>query len=303
VPEAIVPEQVLPEPVTPEAVVAEAVAPVAPLSPLRPEAGGALAGDTLRPSAGVAPLAPAAAERLVAQAAIAPDRVAPLQTLPQSEPASAPANPPAPVVDTTGVSALVARIRGELGDTCLIAIPQAGEADVPTLRLVAASEGDIRNWADSVLAGVEPAPTQLSTLVDPRQCAALGYARENAAYPAFRLSITLTSDIIASGSNLAGQVNNVAGRYISLLLIDDNGVVQDLGSYLTFAGGAARFDVPLTRDGASRDTSQLLLALATSARPVTISAQNGQLADDFFASLRSEVGRSAPIVLVPFDVR
>ena len=90
--------------------------------------------------------------------------------------------------------------------------------------------------------------------------------REQPDYPVGRLSIALASDRVESGGRLVGAVSGAAGRYVTLLLIDDNGVVQDLNRFLTFVGGETRFDVPVTRSGPPRDTGQILLALATSGR-------------------------------------
>jgi hypothetical protein len=139
--------------------------------------------------------------------------------------------------------------------------------------------------------------------MDPRQCAVLDYVRQNRSYPAFRMSFGLEIDQINSGEQLTGAVGGTAGRYVSLIMIDDNGVVQDLGQYLSFVGDQARFDVPLRRAGAARDTKQLLVAIGTNSRPQSVDAQNGQLAEDYFAALAAEVGTNVPIVMLPFDVR
>jgi len=113
----------------------------------------------------------------------------------------------------------------------------------------------------------------------------------------------LRTPIIGSGGNLIGTIENVAGMYTSLLLIDDNGVVQDLRRFTSFSSGRAEFNVPVSRDGAPRDTSQILFAIATQTRPVTITNRAGYLAKDFFAQLQAEFGSSAIIALAPFEVR
>ena len=201
------------------------------------------------------------------------------------------------------MSELVSRIRANVSDTCLIAIPQQAADGAPELVIVTASEADVAPYAEAILDGVEPRPGQRSVLLDPRQCAVLDYVRQNRSYPAFRMSFGLAADQIDSGDQLVGAVGGTAGRYVSLLLIDDNGVVQDLGQYLSFAGDEARFDVPLRRAGSARDTKQLLVAIGTNSRPQSVDVQNGQLAADYFEALNAEVGNNVPIVMLPFDVR
>ena len=274
-----------------------------PISPLRPEDGtaipvapvasGTLSGTTLSATP-VTRLSPTE-----------PTTIAPLQTLPTPVPTPATAQAPTPDGQTAGgaVSELITRIRGRLTDPCLLAIPQQSGDGVPELVLMGSNEAEMQGFATAVLADLVPQPTERRILIDARQCAALNFARENRFYPAFRLSVSLDQASITSGANLTGAIGNTAGRYISLLLVDDNGVVQDVGNYLSFTGSAARFDVTFTRDGNTRDTSQTLVALATATRPATLNAQNGQLAVDFFAALRAELGPDTPLVLVPFDVR
>ncbi len=324
-PEPVTPDPVVPEPVTPDPVLPEPTTPTnvtpdpTPLSPIIPDTNVATISP-IQPQgtagvARVAPLSAATVDRLTANTAppsigptepgttAAPERLAPRQLASAAAPprAAAPAPPSTP--ESRAVAELIQRIRGRLNDPCLVAIPRIGADGAPEMAILAVSDSDIQAFSSDVLVNVQPPPAQRAVLVDPRQCAALTFVRENAAYPAFRLSAQLQSTVIASGDHLIGQIGGSGGRYVSLLLIDDNGVVQDIGTYLRFAGGQAQFDVPMRRSSNSRDTSQLLLAVATDARPRAVDEANGQLAEDFFASLRKELDRSSALVLIPFDVR
>ncbi len=285
-----------------------------PISPLQPEEP-----ETLAPS-GTSPLG-TGTETLTATApaaaALVPERIAPratgIGTISTAAAAAAAAPrpvrslptvaPPAPGTPEAVVSQLVNRIRTNVSDTCLIAIPQMADNGAPELLIMTATEADVAPYASAILDGIEPRPGQRSVLMDPRQCAVLDYLRQNRSYPAFRMSFGLEVDQITSGEQLTGAVGGTAGRYVSLILIDDNGVVQDLGQYLSFIGDQARFDVPLRRAGSTRDTKQLLVAIGTNSRPRAIDEQNGQLAEDYFEALTAEVGTNVPIVMLPFDVR
>lgn len=282
-----------------------AAAPV-PLSPLRPEDGALI---PVAPVATAVPLPPTSAGTSLSAnpvQAIAPvaqaTAVQPLQTLQAPPPTQAPPSPQGEQARGP-VNELVRRIRGRLTETCLIGIPRQSGDGATELVTFGADETSIQSFANAVLADIAPEPGRSTVLVDNRQCAALNFVRENRDYPGFRLSISLDQVSIDSGDDLTGTVGNTAGRYVSLLLVDDNGVVQDLGSYLTFTNGAARFEVPMRRDGNARDTSQTIVALATNARPNTLNTENGKLAEEFFPALRAELGPSTPLVLVAFDVR
>lgn len=198
---------------------------------------------------------------------------------------------------------LIQDIRNRLGDSCLIAIPQRDNAGNPMVVIVADNDRTIKAFIDAVL-NRESAPFDYeSILVDSRQCPVLNMVRENSNYPLFGLSLNLRSQIVRNGGNLTGSIDKVAGSYTSLLLIDDNGVVQDLRRFTSFIAGRAVFEVPVTRSGAARDTSQILLAITTPNRPRTVSARAGHLAADFFAELKAEQGENINLALTSFQVR
>lgn len=238
---------------------------------------------------------------------VTPERIGAIERLPvidTTPPAVIPTNLGDGGVEASGeVNELIRRIRAQLVDPCLIGIPQQGSGDTPELLMLGNTDTQMRDFANTVLEGLTPRPSERSVIVDARQCAALNYVRQSEAYPAFRLTLALDAQTIESGESLTGTIGNVSGRYVTLVLIDDNGVVQELGEYLTFRGGFARFDVPLNRAGVIRDTSQVLMAFASAARPATVDRENGQLAETYFASLRAELGNATPLVMVPFNIR
>lgn len=302
--EAVEPAEGDSDPADPDAaepVTAEAIEPITPddgtvaVEPtlLRPADPGISVGGAVVSGEGTAP--------------VVPERVGAVERLPAisaTSPTILPPNDGTGGVQASGeVNELIRRIRAQLTNPCLLAIPQQGGGGTPELLMLGNTDTDMRDFADTVLAGLTPRPTERSVIVDARQCAALNYIRQSEAYPAFRLTLSLDAQIIESGESLTGTIGNVSGRYVSLVLVDDNGVVQELGEYLTFRGGFARFDVPLNRAGVIRDTSQVLLAFASPARPATVDRENGQLAETYFASLREELGSNTPMVMVPFNVR
>jgi len=124
-------------------------------------------------------------------------------------------------------------------------------------------------------------------------------------YPAFRLYFDLKDRAIASGSALAGAVGNATEGVLNLVLVDDEGKVQDLGSFLRFTRGKAIFSVPMTFKGGPIQTQQLLMAISTPGRLATVSDFSGQPARAFFQRLNLELvqrGMSADLALVAFNV-
>ena len=303
-PSAETPPAVEPEAVEAEAVTAVPVAADDPdLSPIVPETAAAAAER-------LAPVAPVArGDQALTPDAPAVQTVTALNTLPQTPPPSpggapqpAAARPP-PSAQDRAIAALVERIRAATRTG--VAGPNTG-AEVPSC-LVALPRRDgaglMETFARSALTPEDAAVRQTRTLVDPRQCPALGFIRNNRDYPATGIGLRLDTPEVASGGRLTGVLRGVAGRYVTLLLIDDNGVVQDLQRFLAFSGNLTRFDVPVTRAGPSRDTSQLLLAIATRQPPDAIRTRIGRLAQEVFLDLGGELATDAALGVATFDVR
>lgn len=210
---------------------------------------------------------------------------------------------PPPPPDAEALRAMVARIRDQMDLPCLVALPQTG-AENARLLVLGDSDLSIREATSRVLAEPVPELPAQPVLLDRRQCPAVNFLRGRKEYPAFGLSIGLVNPGILSGGRLIGRVEGLpAGAQTTLLLVDDNGVVQDLRRFLNFAGGTAEFDIPVTRDGAMRDTSQMLIAAVTPGRLNSVTNLGGTLAETFFPALAAEIGQEGVLAVIPFDLR
>ncbi len=336
----VAPDEVLPETVepaddlaetteflAPETIIAKSVEPLAAVEPDMISAdtvetatgtpvsmdSGPLIAETvmaLRPQSStvqaIRPIAPSG-QSLTAFTPVPANRqiVTALKARPQTaqpQPVARAPAPPASAQDLA-VGDLIRKIRSASPNRCLIALPRRDGKDGVGLALVSSTDSAMSELVNAVLTEEDAAIRQTRTLVDPRQCPALTYVRRNQDYPAPRLGLRIDAPEVASGGRLTGVLRGTAGRYVTLLLVDNNGVVQDLQRFLSFSGNFARFDVPVTRVGIRRDTSQLLLAIATRRPTLAIRNRAGQLAQDVFADLNGEIAESAALAVSTFDVR
>ncbi|MFL4472326.1 hypothetical protein ACERZ8_21470 [Tateyamaria armeniaca] len=90
--------------------------------------------------------------------------------------------------------------------------------------------------------------------------------RASDGYPANRIGLSLDTATLVSGDELTGRVLGAGGLFVTLLLVDDNGVVQDLAPFVSLDGNVPVFQAPVARAGASRATRQVLVAIGTQAR-------------------------------------
>jgi hypothetical protein len=200
---------------------------------------------------------------------------------------------------------LITRIRDadSTAPPCLLTLPRRNGEDGIGLAMIASEDAAMASFADTVLTQADEAIIQTRTLIDPRQCAALDYMRLNQDYPASRLGIRLDSDEVLSGRALAGVLRGVAAPHFMLLLIDNNGVVQDLTRFASVSGEFARFEVPMTRMGSLRDTAQLVLAVASTQSLDPLRERMGRLSQDVFAGLPGALADGAALGMVSFRMR
>ncbi|OBY25642.1 hypothetical protein [Leisingera sp. JC1] len=271
-------------------------------SPLLPTEISPLVPETLAPVAASGPAVSAAA----ANGNIT--TLQPLAALPggtsgtPAKPAAA-NTPPPPRAQDLAVKELIARIRANGGPDCLLALPRRDGKDRAGLEMLAARDAAFGQFTRSVLSEDDSALRQTRTLLDPRQCPAAEYVRRNRDYPATRLGLRLDSGSVASGGRLTGALRGTAGKYVALLLVDNNGVVQDLQRFLSQTGNVTRFDVPVTLAGPVRDTAQMLIAIGSTSPLQQIRSRDGRLAQDVFTGLTGDLTGSAPLAVAVFDIR
>lgn len=313
----------IPEPTRPDR--AQPASPIIPMniSPERAVAPQALQpvtvspGSVTRPEPVISSTSRNAAQpspEIISTTPIAPSRAVPTVSAQRLSATLAPIRPTSPRTSTPvaqiaapnaqdlAIADLLRRIRSAPPQPCFLALPR-GDGDTGVgLALVANSQTAIETFNDTVLTNEDSALRQTRTFVDNRQCPALEYIRQNQDYPASRLGLSLTSTVVPSGGRLTGTLRGTAGRYLTLLLIDNNGVVQDLQRFLTFSGNVTRFDVPVTRAGPPRDTGQILLAIATRTPAPVLRDRAGRLAADVFGGLTGPIADQAALGVATFDV-
>lgn len=210
-----------------------------------------------------------------------------------------------PTASDVAIGELLRRIRATAHDQCTLALPRRviGTEALSGLALIGAREGDLDTLADRIVGGLDFSPVQTRELLDPRQCATLDALRQSDSYPANRIGLSLDADTLRSGDVLRGRVLGAGGLFVTLLLVDDNGIVQDLAPFVTLEGTVPVFNAPVARAGPSRATRQMLLAIGTPDVPLDLSARIGSEAQDVFGRIPAQTLRSMVFGVATFDVQ
>ena len=131
--------------------------------------------------------------------------------------------------------------------------------------------------------------------VTAQQCPALTFLTRLRGERGNRPRLQIGETNLKSGQALIGSIEGVGGDNVQLLLVSDEGLVQDLSPLLKPAGESRTFNLRMQRVGAPGAQPQLLVAV-TSARPLETLKDAKSPADQLFPLASVEVARTGQIV-------
>ncbi|CUH78136.1 hypothetical protein TRM7557_01740 [Tritonibacter multivorans] len=201
-----------------------------------------------------------------------------------------------------GLGQLIRQIRAVPQPQCSLLLPRRSQSAGLGLSMVGTDDIVLNAAADRVVARVDSAVQRNLEIIDLRQCAALDALRQSAAYPASRLGLALEQRTLNSGDRLRARVIGAGGLNLALLLVDDNGVVQDLSRFATLEGDAVVIDAPVARAGALRNTRQMFFVLGHENEGFDLEAEMGKTAQDVFSSLSGDILQDAVFAMTTFQV-
>jgi eukaryotic-like serine/threonine-protein kinase len=174
--------------------------------------------------------------------------------------------PPAPVepkpVDRA--AALAAFVSGFDGGHCFFASGGSKSTQVYYKRPEA-----LARFKAGLEAAFGRSPAIESSVVSEAQCSIID-ALKSLASNRDRPRIQLSNNVVASGAALEGSVADAAGRDVRLFLVDDEGQVMDLRSWLTRSGDKLGFSLPVNIEpgpDAAPMIPGLIVAVASSGQP------------------------------------
>ncbi|HUF86143.1 MAG TPA: hypothetical protein VMM59_02070, partial [Thermohalobaculum sp.] len=120
------------------------------------------------------------------------------------------------------------------------------------------------------------------------QCAGISFTRLVLRDSAPTVHIALERKELGLGHNLAGKVTGSRLEFVTLLVIDDSGVVHNVLDHLTPESADLAFDIPVQPVDDGTDKVQLLMAVGAS-RPLPLLESTAPVhSDDFFPALRDQ---------------
>lgn len=291
-----------------------AAAPAPPAAEIRPSATspGLLpvpqaSGDTVRPSVLPSPARPAA--RLAPSAAASREvvTVAPVEDAGDSGAAPAtgggegaeevaaltPRIPTAPRAEERPdpFAAMLDFLSTHQGGRCFLALAAGGGGPLG-IDGFSAAPAEVERLGEDLRKLVGLPVEARAHEVTAQQCGALSFARRLPGYPLPALDIRPEVRTIESGAYLSGRIREPKRKWLYLLLVDDEGKVEEIQDLFQEAGGSIGFSAPMTLKHGPVSTVQILVALASDEPLETVTEHDGEQADAYFAALADEIARA-----------
>ncbi len=132
-------------------------------------------------------------------------------------------------------------------------------------------------------------PDIQARLIDKQQCAVIEFLQAVRFNKMIKPTLNLSSTNVSSGQPLKGQLAKIKDGVVSLLLIDNAGVVYNLENFLVVKGDTASFNIKLI-DLETRDPlPQLILALSSRKKIEEIQTAEPELASELLGRIRKAV--------------
>ena len=201
------------------------------------------------------------------------------------------------------VARLIQNIRSTAPLPCAVALPRLKGDNSVALSYVGLDVAAIDQHFGASVSRISPSIETQRIAIDQRQCAALEAVRATGAYPANRIGLAIDNTQLVSGDTLNASILGAGGLTVELLLIDDNGVVQDLSRFATLNGETLQLDVPVARSGTPRETPQILLVLGSDGEMPDLRSQFGQEADQVFSQISESELEQLVFAFATFQVQ
>jgi hypothetical protein len=117
------------------------------------------------------------------------------------------------------------------------------------------------------------------------QCASISFLRLVLGTSAPSLNVRLDRNEIESGSVLAGHVADKPSKVVTVLLVDDNGVVHNMFEHLSSGPDGIELSATVYATGDGRNRVQLVMAVAADAALPALASTQRIHSDEFFQQL------------------
>ena len=155
------------------------------------------------------------------------------------------------------------------GGSCFLAVSRQDAPDRWKVTSYGAATAVLDAFANHLKAKVPAAVALNRRSLQMAQCAAIDFANGFVAKARGSFVFATDNRRLVAGDRLSATISGFTQKWIYILLVDDEGVAQDISQFAVVSGGGIRLDVPVHVRGDGHAKTQLLFALSSD-RPLSL---------------------------------
>ncbi len=176
------------------------------------------------------------------------------------------------------------------GGSCFFAVPVSFDGQRPRIDGFGSEAGPILTFGAELRRALGIDAEIMVRQITGQQCPAIGFIGGLLKSRLPELLVQLENDLIASGKELRGTVEGVHLPWLSLFLVDDDGMVHDISTYLSKTQDGWLFSAPVYVTAQGRERNQLIVAIAASRALDRLNLTRPTAGSELFPAVVSEAG-------------
>ncbi len=213
------------------------------------------------------------------------------------------ARPPEPQQGPADVSKVIA---GFPGGQCFHAVPASFGGRPPLITSYAATDATLDAFESHIKSSNMGAVELQRRSIQSLQCAAIEFAHRTAMPLQTAFSIELEQSLVSDGGEVSGRISGLSATWLYLLLVDDEGMAQDVSRYAAASPGGAVLNIPVHVKGQGKVKPQLLLAIASNKSLTLLDGMKPQSLAAILPLVKGEIAASKAsleVAVTDFAVR
>ena len=138
------------------------------------------------------------------------------------------------------------------------------------------------------------------------QCQVMTFVRQSSSYPSYSISMQLDYSSIKNSEFITGKLFIDEGRYLNLILIDDEGTAININKYVNIGKNASSFQFQVNLTNGEVSTSQLLLAIVTDKQLNIMRSHASVPAPELLQNIKTEIdarNTKMDLALTAFEIK
>jgi hypothetical protein len=208
------------------------------------------------------------------------------------------AEPPPKPVQPQQPADLAGTVRDYHGGPCFLAVPLKDQAGQWHVTSYAPSQDDFSEFEKFLQRENAVDIADDSSAIAQAQCGAIGFVQDFAGSSIENFVIAIARGSLSDGDNVEAKVTGFQKPWIYLVLVDDDGLAQNISGYASVVEGAIAVSAPVFASRQGHARNQLLLAISSSDPLPTLDFKTPTPLPELLPVVRGQIAATAASVNV-----